>query len=301
MSARRDHNWRGYLFVAPAAVYLAIFTLLPIAAAAYMSLHRWHLLKPQRPFVGWGNFATLLGDPFFREAIVNTLVFVAISVPLGVASALAVALLVSRPLRGVGFFRTLFYTPSVCSQVALSMLWIWILMPAAGAHEGGLLAFLLGRLGFPVTRNVLADPWGAMLALAALMAWIGVGPRMIIFVAGLQSIPHELHEAAALDGAGPWQKVRHVTLPLLLPTALFVFVTTTIAAFQFFTPVYVITRGGPRRSTDVLMYHIYREAWQKFEAGMASAQSFVLFALILIAALLQLRLMRRGLHVGDVA
>jgi len=126
--------------------------------------------------------------------------------------------------------------------------------------------------------------------------WIGLGPRMIIFLAGLHAIPQTLYEAASLDGCNAWQRFWYVTLPQLAPTMLFVIVTTTIASFQLFTPVYMITRGGPRRTTDVVLYHIYKEAWQKFEIGMASAQSYVVFAMILIAAAVQIVMMRRGLR-----
>ncbi|HNQ23493.1 MAG TPA: sugar ABC transporter permease [Phycisphaerae bacterium] len=282
-------SWRGYLFVAPATVYLAVFALLPLGVAGYLALHRWHLLKPEHPFVGGGNFTALWTDPFFRQAVSNTLLYVVLSVPLGVVTALGVAVLVAQPLRGMGLFRTLFYIPAVSSQVALSMVWIWILLP-----EVGLLNGCVKWLGGAGTTNFLGEPGWALLALVAMSLWIGLGPRMIIFLAGIQSIPGSLFEAAALDGCNAWRRFLHITLPLLAPTMLFVVVTTTIAAFQLFTPVYVMTRGGPRRSTDVLLYHIYQEAWQKLELGMASAQSYVLFAMILVVALVQFRLLRRG-------
>ena len=147
----RANNWRGYLFVAPATLYLALFAALPMLIAAWMSLHRWHLLKDDRPFVGLSNFARLLRDPFFQNAIWNTLVYVAFSVPLGVVTALAVALLVARPLRGIALFRTLYYLPAVCSQVALAMVWIWILLP-----EVGLINSSLRLLGYEGTTNFLS-------------------------------------------------------------------------------------------------------------------------------------------------
>ena len=142
-----------------------------------------------------------------------------------------------------------------------------------------------------------------MAALVVMTMWIGLGPRMIIFLAGIQSIPQTLYEAAAIDGCSAWRRFRHVTLPMLAPTMLFVVVTTTIASFQLFTPVYVMTRGGPSErgagATDVVLYHIYQEAWQKFEVGMASAMSYVLFAMILIVALVQFRVMRRGMQEAE--
>jgi len=290
-------NWRGYVFAAPATVYLALFAFFPMLFALWMAFHRWHLLKPEHPFVGLANFGAMFADPFFRGAIWNTLIYVACSVPLGVITSLAVAVLVAQPVRGVGVFRTLYYIPAVSSQVAMSMVWIWILLP-----EVGLINYLFGCLNdwlhtnIPTGTNFLARPGWAMAALVAMSLWIGLGPRMIIFLAGIQSIPERLYEAAALDGCTGWGRFRHITLPLLAPTMLFVVVTTTIAAFQLFTPVYIMTRGGPRRTTDVVLYHIYKEAWQKFDVGMASAMSYVLFAMILIVAVFQFRLMRRGLE-----
>jgi len=283
--------WRGYLFVAPASVYLAVFAILPMLLAAWMSLHHWPLLKPERTFVGLENFTRLAADPFFRNAVWNTLYYVTLAVPLGVVTSLAVALLVNEPLRGVGLFRTLFYVPAVSSQVALSMVFIWVLLP-----EVGLINSALRLLGFSGQTDFLSTPGWAMLSLVLMSLWIGLGPRMVIFLAGLQGIPADLYEAAALDGASPWQRLRHVTLPCLAPTTLFVVVTTTIASFQLFTPVYVLTRGGPRRTTDVLLYHIYQEAWLKYEVGAASAMTYVLFLMILLVALVQFRVMRRGME-----
>lgn len=306
MNARWRQSSRGYLFIAPASVYLAAFSLAPIVFAGYMSLHRWHLLKPDKPFVGLANYRDLLADSFFVNAVCNTLFYALASVPLGVATALAVALLVARPLRGVGVFRTLFYIPSVCSQVAISMVWIWILMPEQGlinyavAQINKLLA-LVGVHGpdgggaITTATNFLNQSGWAMAALVAMSIWIGLGPRMIIFVAGLQNISKTLYEAAGLDGCNGWQRFRYVTIPQLAPTTLFVTVTTTIASFQLFTPVYMMTQGGPQRTTDVVLYHIYKEAWQKFELGMASAQSYALFGMIVLIAAVQLWVMRRGL------
>ncbi len=314
MKQHHRNNPRGYLFIAPAALYLAVFSLFPILYAAWVSLHRWHLLKPDHTFLGLGNYRSLLGDPLFQNAIWNTLIYAVASVPLGVATALLVAMLVSRQIRGVGLFRVFYYVPAVCSQVAISMVWIWILLPeiglinyAIGVYNrfveglGSTLHLKLGAFTVTTSTDFLHQPGWAMAALVAMSLWIGLGPRMVIFVAGLQSIPDVLYEAADLDGANRVQRFLYVTLPQLAPTALFVTVTTTIASFQLFTPVYMMTRGGPRRTTDVVSYHIYKEAWQKLEVGMASAQSYVLFAMILAVALVQLLLMRRGLRQETIA
>jgi multiple sugar transport system permease protein len=303
---------KGYLFIAPATVYLAVFSVAPVLFAAYLSFHRWHLLKPDHPFVGLGNYRALFASPLFRNAIYNTFVYVTASVPLSVITSLAVALLVSRSLRAVGLFRVLYYLPAVCSQVAISMVWIWILLPEVGLVNycvslfnraivsiGTSLGADLAFLHIDTSTDFLHQPGWAMAALVAMSLWIGLGPRMVIFVAGLQSIPDVLYEAADLDGCNAWQRFRYVTLPQLRSTMLFVVVTTTIAAFQLFTPVYVMTRGGPQRTTDVVSYHIFKEAWQKFEAGMAAAQSYVLFTMIAAVAVIQFAMMRRGLEQED--
>jgi multiple sugar transport system permease protein len=261
-----------------------------MAVAAYLSLHQWHLLRPEHPFVGLDNYAAAAADPFFRTAFWNTLVFAAASVPLGMVSALAVALLADQRLRGIGVFRTLYYVPAVSSGVAISMVWIWIFMP-----QDGLINYCLRLAGLAGDVDFLGDPRLALAALVLVSMWVGLGPRMVIFLAGLQSVPRSLYEAAEIDGAGPWQRFRHVTLPMLVPTIFFVLVTSTIAAFQLFTQVYVMTQGGPRRATDVVVYHIYKEAWHKFHIGSASAQSYILFAAILVVSLIQFRLMRRQL------
>ena len=294
MPALRRH-FHGYLFVAPATLYLVVFVLLPMALAGYMSLHRWHLLKGEPTFIGLANYTALAVDPLFRNAVWNTLVYAAVSVPLGIVTSLAVAVLVAQPLRGVGVFRTIFYIPAVSSQVAIAMVWIWILLP-----EVGLINVSLQWLGFDGSTHFLAEPGWAMASLITMSVFIGLGPRMIIFLGGLQAIPASLYEAASLDGCRRWRRFRYITLPMLAPTMLFVSVTTTISAFQLFTPVYMMTKGGPRRTTDVVLYHIYKEAWQKFEMGSAGAMSYVLFAIVLVAALAQLRLMRRGLRGGLV-
>ena len=290
MSLNRN-NWRGYFFVAPATLYLMLFSFVPMVVAAYLSLYRWPLLNPDREFVGLGNYVEALRDPFFRGAFVNTLLYAAMSVPLGMLSSLAVAVLVSQKLRGMAFFRTLYYVPAVSSGVAISMVWIWVFMP-----QDGLINYCLRLVGGAGDVDFLGDPHLVMPALVLMSMWIGLGPRMVIFLAGIQGIPQSLYESAQIDGAGAWQRFWHITLPMLVPTTFFVLVTSTIGAFQLFTPVYVMTKGGPRRATDVVVYHIFKEAWHKFHIGSASAQSYVLLAVILVISLIQFRLMRRQLQ-----
>lgn len=298
----------GCLFASPAAAYLLLFSVVPMLAALWLSLHRWHLLKPERPFVGLRNYFALAEDPFFLGALRTSLLFASVAVPAALVVALVVAVLVNRPLRGVALFRTLYFVPAVSSPAALAIVWSAVFLPNVGLVNAtlGLLnplvgALSLGRWRISTDTDFLGDPFWALPVLALMFVWTGLGPRMVIFLAGLQTIPQALIEAASLDGAGPWRRFRHVTLPLLLPTTLFVLVTTTIAAFQFFVPVYIITRGGPRRTTDLMAYHIYKEAWTKFEVGMASAQTYVMLALVLVLAVVQFMLLRRGMSREDAA
>ncbi|MCA9905428.1 MAG: sugar ABC transporter permease, partial [Anaerolineae bacterium] len=206
---------------------------------------------------------------------------------LGMAFSLAIALVMNQKLRGVYLFRTLFFMPVVSSWVAVSIIWLTLLDPNVG-----IVNYVLSWFGLPAI-NWLGDPRSAMPAIVLIAIWKSAGFNMVIWLAGLQAIPKELYEAAAIDGANRWQTFWRLTLPLLAPTSFFLAVTGVIGSFQVFTPVYVLTRGGPLDSTNTAVYHIYRRAFQEFDFGYASAQSWVLFAVIFIATLIQLIYVRR--------
>lgn len=283
-------GWRGWLFVAPAFIHLLAFALVPIAIALYLSLFKIHLIRGESTFVGLWNYGFTLADETFRNAMKNTFVYALLSVPMGMAVGLAVALLVNQQLRGMAIFRTLYYIPSIASGIALSMLWIYVYLP-----QTGMVNTVLGWLGIDNTTDFLQNSQWAMLALAVMAALNGVGPKMILFLAGLMNIPVELYEAAQLDGATKTRTFWRITLPMLAPTTFFVLVTSTIAAMQVFTPVYLMTRGGPEDATDVVGYHIYKEAWVQFNTGLASSKSFILLVVIAAIAILQFRLQRNQL------
>jgi len=285
----KRRSWSGIVFVAPSLVHLLVFVLFPIGFAFVLSLYRWDVLKPRKPFVGSGNYEALLHDGLFWNAIKNSVYYALVSVPLGMLVALAVALLVYQRLRGTSVFRTLYYLPAVSSSVAISMVWTFLYLP-----EKGLLAWSFSAIGWNTAAQIdwLQSPVWAMPALIFMSIWTGLGPRMVLYIAGLAGIPESLYEAASVDGAGAWARVRFITLPMLLPTTFFILVTSSISAVQVFTPVYMMTRGGPVRHTDVVGYHIYNQAWRQFHMGMASAQSYVLFLLILVVTLLQFRIVR---------
>ncbi len=279
-------NLVAWAFLTPATLHLAVFTLGPLAFALWLSLHEWSLVDPARPFVGLGHYLTLLRDGPFWNAIGNTALFT-LHVPVAMAVALGFALLVHRRTRGVLLVRAALFLPSITSLVAIAVVWQWMLN-----DQYGLLNWLLGKVGLgPVPW--LTSPRTALLSIMLLGVWLVVGYQMILFQAGLAAIPRELYEAARIDGAGPWRRFLHVTLPGLRHTIFFVLVTSVIGSFQVFGAVYVMTEGGPLRSTDVAVYHIYQEAWEFLRFGNAAAMSWILFALIFAVTWLHFRILER--------
>jgi ABC-type sugar transport system permease subunit len=276
----------AWAFVSPSLLLLLIFSAGPLLFAFYLSFHEWNLVEPAKPFVGLRHYAELAGDRLFWNAARNTLIY-SLYVPVTMALALAVALLLNRSVKGITVLRAVFFLPYITSFVAISIVWQWMYDP-----EFGLFNWALGLVGlgpFPWLNH----PSTALLALIIMAVWIHIGFQMIIFLAGLQAIPRELYEAAMVDGAGRWRRFRHITLPLLRPTTFFVLVTSIIGSFQVFTFVYVMTEGGPLHATDVIVYRIYQNAWGFLRMGYASAMSWVLFAVIFAATLLQFRLLGR--------
>ncbi len=286
----------GYAFVAPAVAHLLLFALVPIGFAFYLSFFHWDLLQDNNRFAGLENYSNLLQDAGFWKAMVNSLVYTAVSVPVGLAVALGIALLVAKPLKGQALFRTVFYIPSVMSQVATAMVWIYVLLP-----KTGFVNTVLGWLKLPDGTDFLNQVGWAMASLAFMSVWVGLGPRMILYLAGLMGIPDTLYEAAELDGADKRVQFWSVTLPMLAPTTLFIVVTSTIAAMQLFTPVYMMTKGGPLDTTDMVGYHIYTTAWRDFQIGDASAQSFVLLFVVMAVSWVQFRLQRGQLDAYSAA
>ena len=273
---------RAWAFLAPSFAHLLIFSIGPILFALWLSFHRWNLLSPDRPFVGLENYRELAGDAAFWLAVRNTAVYV-LFVPAGMILALGLALLVNRRMPGVNWLRAAFFLPYVTSFVAISLIWKWMLQP-----DVGLLNNLLGRVGIPA-QPWLSSPATALPSLMLMSIWMYAGYMMVIFLAGLQNIPASLYESARIDGAGPWRRFRHITLPMLRPTTLFVLVTMVIFMFQVFTAVYVMTEGGPLHATDVIVYHIYRNAWEYLRMGYASAMAWVLFTIVFLITLIQFR------------
>jgi multiple sugar transport system permease protein len=271
-------------FLSPSFIHLVVFVFTPIVFAAYLSTHRWDIVVADTPFVGLDNFKEMFTDAAYWNALKNTLVYT-LNVPFGVAISLIVALMMNKRLRGLGFLRTLYFLPSVTSFVAIALVWMWIYHPTFGAAN-----FVLNLFGLP-SLQWLNSTQTAMLSVIVFSVWLGLGYQMVIFLAGLQGIPEEMYDAARIDGANNWHRFWRITLPLLKPTTFFILVTSLIGSFQVFTSIYVMTAGGPVGSTDVIVYHIYKAAWEQLRMGYASAMSWVLFVIIMIVTWLQFKVM----------
>ncbi len=280
----------GYLCVLPALLVIGVFALFPVAYSLGLSLFKWDLVAPEATFVGLRNFETLFASDEFRRVLRNTLVFSLGTVGLIVAGALGLALLLDVGLRGIAFFRALFFIPYLTPMVAVAALWMFLYDP-----QRGLINVALGLVGLPGPGWLQSTTW-ALPALILVKTWKVVGYYTVLFLAGLQSIPPEVHEAARVDGASGWQRVRHITLPLLSPMTLFVVVIAVIGSFQDFDQVFVMTRGGPVDSTNVLVYYLYEQAFQNYRVGLGSAVAVLLLALLLGFTVVQLQLSRRWVH-----
>ena len=286
---RLDAAW---LLVGPALAILAVFFAGPVLASLALSLTDFDVYAiahlDRLRFVGAGNYEALLASPRFWRAVRNTAYFVLVGGPLSIVVSLGAAMLLdARAVRWKPLFRTVLFLPVVTTLVAVAIVWRAIYHPRAG-----MLAWLSGRLGIdPV--DWLGDPLWAMPAIILLAVWKNFGFNMLVFLAGLQSVPERLYEAARLDGANAWRRFRHVTLPVLAPTLGFVVVTTTIGYLQLFAEPYVMTQGGPAESTLSIVLYMYEEGFRWWNLGMAAAIAFVLFAIILLVTSLQLLVRRR--------
>lgn len=275
-----------YLMLAPTAVLLGLFFLYPLALAAKQSFYAWDLLTPP-VYVGAQNYVSLVTSGELAGAALRTLGYSVIVVSLSVTLGLALAVVLNRPGKVYGFVRGAVFSAYVVSWVAVALLWMWIL------DADGLLSAVLRGIGLP-TRSWLGDPSVALTTLALVSVWKITGYAMVIFLAGLQAIPPSLHEAAALDGAGPWQRFLHVTWPMLRPSAAFVSITSLILSFQAFDVVRVMTQGGPIKATTIFVYAIYEHVFINLKVGRASALIVVFFVLLLGLTGLQLWAFRRG-------
>ena len=280
--------WRGegataLLFLSPTLLVFGVFILFPILFSFYLSFQQWNLFSEAHEFVGLANYAAVFADAEFWQVLGNTAVYTLGTVPLNMALALGVAVLLEQRVRGKRLLRAAFFTPVVVSSVAAAVIWRWVFDPNLGLANVGLEA-----VGLPPV-NWTNDAGAAMTALIIVGVWKTFGVNMVLFTAGLGGIPRQYYEAAELDGAGRWARFWHITVPLLSPTTLFVLVLSMIGSFQVFDMVFVLTRGGPLGATKVLVYYLYEHAFKFFNMGYASAVAYLLFALLLVLTLVQMR------------
>jgi multiple sugar transport system permease protein len=285
--------WRersSYLFVAPGILIFSVFTFGAFAFAIWLTFRRWSIIEPEKPWVGTQNYEDLLRDERFHQAVFNTVYFTGAAVPLTMAIGLVLALLLNQPLRGRALLRTAYYLPVVTPFVVAAILWKWLYN-----GEYGLINFYLLR------ANLVEEPllWLssktlAMPAVIMMTVWAGVGFSMVVYLAGLQAIPEELYESAKLDGAGTLARLRHITIPMLRPSTLFLAVLGIIGSLQVFTQIFVMTSGGPVSRTTTMVYYLYLWGFKYYDMGYASTLAIVLFVMLLVFTALQLRLIREA-------
>jgi multiple sugar transport system permease protein len=288
-TAERAESRTGWAFVLPGLLLITIFFAIPVLGAFALSFTDFDIYSIGEPgstrFVGLQNYIDLVQAPLFRTALTNTFYFVIVGGPLNAAISLAAALLVNaKAVRFKPFFRSALFAPWVTTLVAVALVWRYIYHP-----QYGILNALLGTVGIGPIDWLGSTTW-SMPSIILLSVWKNFGYNMLIFLAGLQSIPEELYEAARLDGASVWQQFRHITLPMLGPTFVFVGIVTMIASFQIFSEPYVMTQGGPLKSTLTLVLYMYEEGFRWWRLGLAAAIAVILFLLTLAGTMIQFRL-----------
>ena len=287
---RSKTNWReaiwGYMLISPAILFVFAFVLLPILGAFGVSFTEWNLVNPPN-LVGTDNYEKIFTDPVVTKTLLNTFYFTFVSVPISIALSLILAVMLNRKIRGIAFFRTAYYLPVISSTVAISMVFLWVFNSDYGLLNRFLALFHITSIHW------LTDPKYAMIAVVIVTIWKSLGFNMIIAIAALQEIPKEIHDAAAIDGAGEMQKFFYIIIPLITPAIFFLSIIGFINSFQSFDLVYNMTRGGPARATYLVGYYIWEQAFQFLNMGYGTAVAFVLFFIVLIFTLLQWFLRRK--------
>jgi ABC-type sugar transport system permease subunit len=287
----RDTLW-FIAFLGPNLLLLCVFTYWPLLRNAWLSFYRWDLISAYKPFVGWENYEYVFKSPGAATIFKNTLIFTAGTVGGTMLIGLAVALLLNQPLKGRGIARTVLFAPFVISGVAVAIVWLFVFDPNIGLLQQG-----LSKIGV-TSPNWFKDTTWAMPAVIIVYVWKNLGYAVVIYLAGLQSVPADLHEAAKVDGAGPLHRFWHVTLPHLSPVLFFIFVTSILSSLQAFDIINVMTRGGPVDSTTTLIYQMYQQGFVALSVGRAAAYAVVLFLIMFGVTMLQMRFLERKVHYG---
>jgi|SRR5690625_862990 len=276
------------LFLLPSLIGLSVFVLYPIVASLVMSFTNWDGLSPVK-FIGLENYIKLWNDQTFIISLINNFYFTGVSVPLTIIFSILLALMMNVKVKGIGVFRVLYFLPNVTAAIAVGVIWSTMFTKSGPINQ---------VIGFFVENppNWLGSSLWAMPAVIIVSIWKGMGYFAIILLAGLQGIPNDLYEAATVDGANKWKKFIHITIPQLSPVIFFCTIMAMISSFQVFDTIVAMTEGGPGRSTNVLVYHIYQTAFENFKFGYASAMSYILFIIILIVTILQFRSQKKWVH-----
>jgi multiple sugar transport system permease protein len=292
-STRVRENLDAYVFLAPWLFGFLALTAGPMIGSIYLALSDWDLLSPVK-FIGIKNFPELFRDDLFWLSLYNTAYYTFLAVPSHLLLALGAALILNLKLRWINYYRTMVYLPSITPSVASAFLWMWIFNPDFGLANAVTTSLGLGRSMWI---------WGPETSKASLilMGFWNIGPQMVIILAGLQSVPDSLYEAAAVDGATAWHRFRHITLPMISPVLFLSLIISVVRTFQIFNQAYIMTQGGPSNSTLFYVLYLFRTAWESLRMGYASALAWVLFLIIMAFTLLQWRLANRWVfYEGDL-
>ena len=271
-----------YLFIAPYVIHFLVFISFPVLFSFFLMFNKWNIIAPME-FVGFQNFYRLVLDHLFMQSIINTIIFLVIHIPLQIIVALFFAVLLSKKVKFIGFFRAAYFLPVVVSGVVVTILWQQLY-----GYEGGLLNRLLISVGLGKV-GWLVDPKIAMPSIAIMATWKNVGLYIILFLAGLQTVPQYLYESAELEGASSWQKFRYITLPMINPTMFMVVILSTIGGFSLFIEPYVMTGGGPLNSTLSAVLYIYKQGFFYYHMGYAATLGFFFAGIILVVIFIQKR------------
>ncbi|MFD0713762.1 carbohydrate ABC transporter permease [Paenibacillus sp. GCM10027626] len=284
---RKEYLW-AYLFIAAPILGFMLFAFIPLSYSVYVSFTEYSGYKAP-VFSGGDNYVKLVKDELFWKTLFNTF-YSALSIPIGVVVALGIATALNQKIRGIGFFRTLFFLPAISSVIALTLLWKWIFNDTYG-----LLNNLLEQVGIIGPAWLSSEQW-AMPAMIIQGVWVGLGINIVLYLAALQGVPKSFYEASEIDGANRWQQFRHITVPCISPTTLYILITATIAALQDYPRFQIMTEGGPNYSTTTIVYYLFQNAFRYMNMSYASAMAWILGMIILIITLLNFYLSRRWVH-----
>ncbi|WP_313639698.1 sugar ABC transporter permease [Paenibacillus sp. FSL K6-0276] len=279
---RRESMW-GFLFLLPNLIGFVLFSLIPVVVAFVLSLTDWDGISKIN-FMWFENYIDLFKDESFRIALYNTFIYTIAFVPLTLFLGLMIAMLLNNKLKGIGVYRLIYFIPYIASAVAISYVFSALLHPTLGPINNMLRSF-----GIDNPPQWLTSPNWAMFSVIVMSVWKNFGYYVVMFLAGLQGVPSSLYEAATIDGAGGWNKFKHITIPLITPVTFFCIIMATINSFKVFDQVYILTEGGPGRATTTIVQYIYESSFQNYQMGYASAAAVVLFGIIFIVTLVQYR------------